>query len=108
MKEYDSRIDTINHITNVQDKIELFVQLIRNRGKIHDASKLENPEKEVFDEVTPRLKDITFGSDEYKQSLEYMGSALEHHYNNNSHHPEHYQNGVDGMDLVDVVEMFMD
>ncbi len=33
---------------------------------------------------------------------------LAHHYANNSHHPEHYPDGVAGMDLFDLVEMFFD
>lgn len=37
-----------------------------------------------------------------------MEPALDHHYANNSHHPQHYENGVDGMDLFDIVEMFFD
>ena len=34
--------------------------------------------------------------------------ALDHHYANNGHHPEHYPNGVNDMTLYDIVEMFMD
>jgi hypothetical protein len=33
---------------------------------------------------------------------------LEHHYARNSHHPEHYPDGVNGMDLFDIMEMFID
>jgi Family of unknown function (DUF5662) len=34
--------------------------------------------------------------------------ALDHHYLQNTHHPEHYQNGIDGMSLLDLVEMLID
>jgi hypothetical protein len=37
-----------------------------------------------------------------------MKTPLEHHYAANSHHPEHFANGVAGMSLFDVVEMLMD
>ena len=37
-----------------------------------------------------------------------MKPALMNHYAINSHHPEFYKNGVDGMDLMDLVEMFCD
>lgn len=37
-----------------------------------------------------------------------MGVALEHHYANNRHHPEHHKDGIRGMTLVDIVEMFCD
>jgi hypothetical protein len=44
--------------------------------------------------------------DEYR-ILRKMGD-VKHHYEVNSHHPEHYENGINGMTLVDVVEMLCD
>lgn len=58
--------------------------------------------------MTPLLKDLTYGSEEYKKSLAELKPALDHHYSHNSHHPEHYKNGVDDFTLVDLVEMFCD
>lgn len=78
------------------------------RARMHDASKLLDPEKELFDEMTPLLRDCTYGSPEYFQYLDRLRPALEHHYANNSHHPEHFENGVDGMNLFDLLEMFLD
>jgi hypothetical protein len=62
----------------------------------------------MYDEFTPKLRDSTYGSDEYKGFLKDMGAALQHHYANNSHHPEHYPNGINGMSLLDVIEMLAD
>jgi len=78
------------------------------RSEDHDASKLQSPEKELFDKFTPLLRDTTYGSDEYKRYLKEMGAALQHHYEVNSHHPEHYANGIYGMSLLDVMEMLAD
>jgi hypothetical protein len=105
---YDSTQDTLDHIQSVRDKIELFVVSLRLRGANHDQSKLASPEKELFDEMTPILATITYGSDEYKASLAKLRPALEHHYANNTHHPEHFKRGIDEMNLLDVVEMFCD
>lgn len=105
---YDSKADTLLHIKRVSQLMtEAAAELIR-RANIHDNSKLESPEKELFDEFTPKLKNCTYGSDEYKGYLKELGVALKHHYANNSHHPEHYENGVNGMDLFDLIEMFFD
>lgn len=82
-------------------------ELIR-RANVHDSSKLKSPEKELFDEYTPKLKNCTYGSDEYKDFLKGLKVALDHHYKLNSHHPEHYENGVNGFDLFDLIEMFFD
>lgn len=57
----------------------------------HDRSKLESPERETFDEFTPKLTATTYGSEEYRSFLAAMKPALDHHYAHNSHHPEHYR-----------------
>jgi len=88
---YDSTADTLTHIRNVQSKLNAVARELIIRGEKHDASKLLPPEKEIFDEYTPKLKNSTYGSDEYKGFLKGMGEALKHHYDNNSHHPEHYR-----------------
>lgn len=110
MKEtrYDSSVDTLLHIKRVaQLMTEAASELIR-RANVHDSSKLEAPEKELFDEYTPKLKDCTYGSEEYKGYLKGLKVALDHHYAHNSHHPEHYPNGINGFDLFDLIEMFFD
>ena len=79
------------------------------RGTNHDASKLSDPEVEIFTIFTPKLKGSTYGSDEYDGFLKEMKVALDHHYKGNSHHPEYYgKKGINGMDLVDLVEMMCD
>jgi uncharacterized protein DUF5662 len=105
---YDSRVDTLIHSQRVG---ELMVQMLKealDRSTRHDRSKTLPPEVETFDRVTLRLKDLTYGSDEYKEALADMGPALAHHYANNSHHPEAFDNGVNGMTLVDLMEMIAD
>ena len=37
-----------------------------------------------------------------------MKPILDHHYKNNRHHPEYHKNGIDDMNLIDLVEMFCD
>lgn len=107
-KKYDSEADTLKHIKRVNELLMLAVRKILQRAAVHDNSKLKDPEKELFDEYTPKLADCTYGSEEYKKFLEELKPALDHHYAENSHHPEHYPNGVDDMDLFDLIEMFFD
>lgn len=108
MTDYDSKADTLEHIAHVRNFLGQFAMDLIFRGAVHDASKLGPEEKPLFDKMTPLLKSLTYGSDEYKASLKELGSALEHHYKVNSHHPEHYPNGVAGMTLLDLVEMYCD
>ena len=105
---YDSTAETLKHIKTVnQFLIDFSVELL-NRAKVHDDSKLVSPEKELFDEMTLILNKIEYGSPEYKESLEKLKPALDHHYLVNSHHPQHYHNGIDDMTLHDIVEMYCD
>lgn len=108
MENYDSSRDVMVHQELVRAGISAVCKELFDRGHIHDNSKLESPEKEMFDEFTPKLKQLEYGSEEYKKSLEDMGEALAHHYENNSHHPEHFENGISGMSLIDIIEMLCD
>lgn len=100
--------DTKEHISQVQRLMKIVINDLAERAINHDASKLESPELEIFAKYTPRLKTSTYGSEEYKRFLKEMKVALDHHYANNSHHPEHYPNGIRGMDLLDIIEMACD
>jgi hypothetical protein len=99
---------TNEHIDTVRENLSKYAADIVVRGQKHDESKNHSPELEIFTEYTPKLKDTVYGSDEYKGFLKEMKVALDHHYANNSHHPEHYENGIDGMTLIDIIEMLAD
>ena len=105
---YDSEKDTRDHMLQVAARLAAVCQELHKRGERHDASKLGPNEKPLFDTVGPRLKGLVFGSKEYRAAVEELRPALKHHYANNSHHPEHYENGIAGMDLVDLIEMYCD
>lgn len=105
---YDSRQETQEHILRVRELLYIIQNKLEARGFAHDQSKFGPNEKPIFDRVTPQLRGLTYGSEEYKASLKELGPALAHHYGNNSHHPEHYPNGVKGMSLLDVLEMLCD
>lgn len=74
----------------------------------HDCSKLCHPEVSGFTEYEEGLDTITYGSPEYFAQKEKLKEVLDKHYAANRHHPEHFENGVDDMNLVDIVEMLVD
>lgn len=100
--------DTQKHVDLVRESISVFVKMLIERGKKHDRTKFQEPEKSIFIKYTPELDKCEYGSEEYKRHLEKVKVAIEHHYKNNSHHPEHYENGIKDMNLLDIVEMFCD
>lgn len=104
----ECQVETQKHIETVRKYIRFIIDKIDTRGVKHDASKLETPEVELFAEHTLQLSQLSYGSDAYKECLEQLKPALDHHYASNRHHPEHFVNGVNDMTLIDIIEMFCD
>lgn len=101
----ESNAATQQHIIKVQQRI---IDLLMQRARNHDRSKLEEPEASGYAELSARLSDIVYGSQEYRNALATAHTVIAHHYAHNSHHPEFWPNGVDDMSLLDVMEMFCD
>lgn len=104
----ECQVETQKHIENVRKYIRFLIDKLDIRGVKHDASKLETPEVELFAEYTSQLATLGYGTEAYKESLEQLKPALDHHYASNRHHPEHFVNGVNDMTLIDIAEMFCD
>lgn len=104
----DCKAETLLHIKRVNELLIRAAKELMNRAMVHDDSKLKSPEVEYFDEFTPQLQALTYGSSEYAEMLKKLKPALDHHYANNTHHPQHYPGGVNDMDLFDVLEMLLD
>lgn len=105
---YDSRVDTLAHSHRVGQLMAPVIADLAGRSVTHDRSKLSPPEVAMFDEYSPKLSVTPYGSNEYKAHLAAMGPALAHHYAHNPHHPEYYPNGINGMNLADLIEMLAD
>lgn len=107
-EEKATNYDTFRHIERVRNLLNSVAVELLKRGELHDQTKMESPEVELFAKYTDKLKDTTYGSEEYNQYKKEMQPALEHHYAHNRHHPEHFKNGVDDMNLLDIIEMLID
>lgn len=100
--------ETSKHIAKVKNFMLQVVYALSNKAMMHDLSKFSEEEKSIFIEYTPKLKKSTYGSDEYKGFLKGMKPALDHHYSENRHHPEHFKKGIKDMTLLDIMEMLCD
>lgn len=108
-KNYDSKADTEEHINRVGSYLMNCIMELDHKAEMHDYDKIhDETEKLLFDEYTPKLKHCTYGSEEYKSFLKGLKPALDIHYANNRHHPEHFENGIRDMNLLDVLEMICD
>ncbi len=108
IEERATNNETFRHIERVRNLLNICILDMLKRGELHDQSKLEEPEVALFTEYTPKLADCTYDSPEYNEFKAAMKPALDHHYANNRHHPEHHKNGIDDMNLLDLLEMICD
>jgi hypothetical protein len=108
MPMYNCTADVMAHKRKVRALVWAMIHGLIEAAALHDDSKLAEPEKSMFDRTTPLLQAAEFGSEAYKAALAGMGEGLAHHYATNSHHPEHFEDGIAGMTLIDLVEMVCD
>jgi hypothetical protein len=106
--EHKSNYETFCHIHSVQRFLFACSTELNKRALLHDLSKFETPEIEVFATKPHSLKDMEFGSPEYEEGLSLLNEAIEHHYSVNRHHPQFHEDGINGMHLIDLLEMCVD
>jgi hypothetical protein len=104
----ESKFKTMRHIETVRNYLNTVIKSLINRQEQHDQTKLASPEVEIFEIYTAKLRNLEYGSDEYKQCLAEMKPAIDHHNASNKHHPEHWQHGIQDMTLIDLIEMLCD
>lgn len=109
-ERFDSTQDALAHKAIIERTLEKMIAELKLRAVNHDNSKLEEPEKSQNDYYIPMLQKVKFGTKEYTELNERRKKdvGLNHHFEVNRHHPEHFENGVKDMNLVDVMEMFCD
>lgn len=100
--------DTILHISEVREGIEHFAGELRKRGHLHDATKLQEPEFSAFVSTRPKFKKVNYGTPEYQECVDEIKPAIDHHYANNRHHTAFHKEGINGMNLIDILEMLAD
>lgn len=121
MNTASAEIVTHKHIARVAELLGEFAIVMIRRGIVHDRSKFSPVELEPLQKMQDLIDkegQAEFGSEEYKRRTALLGPMVDHHRTHNSHHPEHYEarygghyeegQGINGMDLFDLVEMFFD
>lgn len=98
----------VPHKQAVFEQMQMFANGLMIRAQIHDESKMTEPELSGFAEDYGLLKTLEFGSADWRLAMSKLKPIIEAHYNNNDHHPEHFDNGVNGMHLIQLIEMLAD
>ena len=104
----NSQFKTMRHIEAVRNYLIACIKELMLRGMQHDQSKLFEPELSLYNEYTPKLRELTYGSEQYRECLSAIEPAVKHYYSVNRHHPEHFPNKLRDMNLIDVLEMLCD
>lgn len=103
-----TEIDIHNHIKLVRTFLTEVVTKLLERTLTHDESKFSSIELKAFSNASAKLSNTTYGSTEYNSNLHELQVGLDEHYKKNRHHPEHYEDGISGMTLIDLIEMICD
>jgi hypothetical protein len=98
----------LQHIARVRTRLFAVSRDFHERGENHDISKLVSPEREAFEAAHHKMWGLTYGTPEYDEARLAMGPALQLHYQNNDHHPEHFPGGIKDMSLIHLMEMVCD
>lgn len=99
---------TLLHKFHVAKFMLWFAIRLTWRAVFHDVSKFSPGEIAGFVKVIHKLKKCTYGSEEYKKMCEAIKPSLDLHYKRNPHHPEYYADGINDMELIDIVELLCD
>jgi hypothetical protein len=84
------------------------VQALIKRAEEHDNTKFSEDE---FPYLVQAMEDIIkypFGTPEYEEMRKKHAKPFAAHYKKNRHHPEYFQNGIEGMTLLDLIEALCD
>lgn len=100
--------DLIDHKQRVAGYMHIIARDIMRRAIVHDNSKFTAEEADAYEKAFPDLQRYAYGSAEFNEVLATIKPALQHHYAVNDHHPEHFENGIEGMGLSELIEMLCD
>lgn len=100
--------DLVDHKSRVAVHMQTVANDLFRRATVHDNSKFSPEEFEAYEEAFPELQEYAYGTEEFKAALNKIKPAIQHHYQVNDHHPEHFATGVNAMTLVQLIEMLCD
>ena len=105
--DFDKRLK--QHKDGVKTYLEIISMLLNTRALTHDNSKSSDEEYKYY-KMANSVNRNDFKT--YEEYMDYikptLDKGLKHHYENNRHHPEFFDNGIDDMTLIDIMEMIVD
>jgi hypothetical protein len=100
--------DLVDHKQRVAKRMQIVANELFKRAANHDNSKFSEEEFEAYDGAFAELQKYAYGTEDFKAALNKIKPAIAHHYAVNDHHPEHFEQGVNQMNLIQLIEMVCD
>ena len=108
--ETKALVTIMRHREIVAGALVLLADQLRERGRVHDRSKLVEDELAGYVRINAVAREHPYGSPEYKESMRSeMGpdGCITKHFARNSHHPEYHDEALH-MGWLDIIEMVID
>ena len=105
-EEYLSTVK--DHVDEVSTLAKNLCKLVIYRCNSHDSTKFSPIEYKLMAKHREKMDKCKFGTDEYNEILKLIEPAKLHHYKCNRHHPQHFDNDLSKMNLIDIIEMICD
>lgn len=96
------------HRALVHDKMATVSRDINTRARHHDQSSLNGSEFRIYEEHFDELQKYPMFDPRRDAVLKEMRVATMYHHNANDHHPEHFDDGINGMNLIQMIEFVAD
>lgn len=96
------------HRALVHDKLATVSREINTRARRHDQSSLSGTELRIYKEHFDELQKYPIFDPRRDIVLSKMRVAIAYHHEANDHHPEHFTNGIDDMNLLQLMEFVAD
>ncbi|SRR5258708_4269001 len=100
--------DLVDHKSRVAGYMQWCANDLSHRASVHDNSKFGEEEFEPYDAAFSELQKYPYGSEELKAVYKSIKPALQHHFEANDHHVEHFENGINDMTTIQLTEMICD
>ena len=107
--ELDLTLNVMNHRAILMKYAHNFIVRLLNRVNTHDDSKLREPELSLFSSNAREFYEgKTYYDESYIELKKSVEIAIQNHYAHNRHHPEHFEDGINDMNILDILEMLLD
>ncbi len=84
------------------------IQELMLRAEQHDQSKFNEDEFKIILATAEEIQKHPYGTPEHEAVRQKYAKECAIHFSKNRHHPEHFPNGVEDMNLMDLIEMLVD